>query len=129
MEKRVINPWTWQQERSYHQAVEVKNVTGTLYVSGQTAINEEGISSKADMKAQLELSIKNLEKVIAEAGYECKNIVRLTIYTTSSEALLPQFYLLQNWVNKHQIEQALTVLEVVSLFETLTVELEAIVVK
>lgn len=129
MEKRVINPWTWQQERSYQQAVEVKNVTGTLYVSGQTAINEEGISSNADMKTQLELAIKNLEKVIAEAGYECKNIVRLTIYTTSTEALLPQFHLLQNWVNKHQIEQALTVLEVVSLFETLTVELEATVVK
>lgn len=129
MEKRVINPWTWQQDRSYHQAVEVKNVTGTLYVSGQTAINEEGISSNADMKTQLEMAIKNLEKVIGEAGYVCKNIVRLTIYTTSTEAFLPQFHLLQNWVNKHQIEHALTVLEVVSLFETLTVELEATAVK
>jgi len=47
MEKRVINPWTWQNERSYNQAVEVKNVTGTLYVSGQTAINDKGESSNS----------------------------------------------------------------------------------
>lgn len=57
MEKRTINPWTWQKGRSYHQAVEVKNTEGTLYVSGQTAIDDEGVSSNADMKTQLELAI------------------------------------------------------------------------
>lgn len=85
MEKRVINPWKWQDARSYVQAVEVKNVTGTLYVSGQTAIDPDGKSSDADMKTQLILAIENLEKVIDEAGYEPKNIVRLNIYTTSSQ--------------------------------------------
>jgi 2-iminobutanoate/2-iminopropanoate deaminase len=129
MEKRVINPWAWQNERSYNQAVEVKNVTGTLYVSGQTAINDKGESSTADMKTQLELAIKNLEQVISEAGYDCKNIVRLNIYTTSTKGLWPHFNILQSWVKKHGMEQALTLLEVVSLFETLTVELEATVVK
>ncbi|MDR7127920.1 enamine deaminase RidA (YjgF/YER057c/UK114 family) [Algoriphagus sp. 4150] len=129
MEKKVINPWKWQDARSYVQAVEVKNVEGTLYVSGQTAINDEGISSTADMKTQLELAIKNLERVINEAGYECKNIVRLNIYTTSTEELWPHFNILQEWVAKHDMKQALTFLEVVSLFETLSVELEATVVK
>src|SRR5690606_17238500 len=129
MEKRTINPWTWQKDRSYHQAVEVKNVESTLYVSGQTAIDDKGVSSNADMKIQLELAIKNLERVVTEAGYDCKNIVRLNIYTTSTEALWPHFNILQDWVEKHGMEQALTLLEVVSLFETLTVELEATVVK
>jgi len=129
MEKRTINPWTWQKDRSYHQAVEVKNVESTLYVSGQTAIDDNGVSSDADMKSQLELAIKNLERVVTEAGYDCKNIVRLNIYTTSTEALWPHFNILQDWVAKHGMEQALTLLEVVSLFETLTVELEATVVK
>jgi len=129
MEKQVHNPWSWQKERSYHQAVEVKNVTGTLYVSGQTAIDEHGISSTADMKTQLELTLRNLEKVITTAGYECKNIIRITMFTTSTEALLPHFQTFQNWVTTHGMEQALTVIEVASLFETLTVELEATVVK
>jgi 2-iminobutanoate/2-iminopropanoate deaminase len=129
MEKRVINPWTWQNERSYNQAVEVKNVTGTLYVSGQTAIDDEGISSNADMKTQLALAIRNLERVITEADYDCKNIVRLNIYTTSTEELWPHFNILQKWLENNNVKQALTLLEVVSLFETLTVELEATVVK
>lgn len=129
MEKRIINPWKWQDERSYNQAVEVKNAAGTLYVSGQTAIDDDGNSSNADMKTQLELAIKNLEKVIRSAGYECKNIVRLNIYTTATSELWPHFDILQNWIAEHQIKQALTLLEVVSLFETLKVELEATVVK
>ena len=37
MEKRIINPWQWQDQRSYVQAVEVKQAAGTLYCSGQAA--------------------------------------------------------------------------------------------
>ena len=129
MEKRVINPWQWQDDRSYVQAVEVKQAEGTLYVSGQTAISADGQSSNADMKTQLILAIENLEQVISEAGYECKNIVRLNIYTTSTTALWPHFKVFQDWVAKHDMKQALTMLEVKSLFETLKVELEATVVK
>lgn len=129
MEKNVINPWKWQDERSYVQAVEVKNAEGTLYCSGQAAISAEGVSSTADMKTQLIQALQNLEQVIGEAGYECENIVRLNIYTTSTEELWPHFDILQNWVAKHNIKQALTFMEVASLFETLKVELEATAVK
>lgn len=129
MEKRIINPWKWQDERSYVQAVEVKNVTGTLYVSGQAAVHADGKSSGADMKTQLLLAIQNLDQVIREAGYECKNIVRLTIYTTSSTELWKHFPVLQDWIAKHGIKQATTLMEVKSLFETLAIELEATVVK
>lgn len=129
MEKRVINPWNWQNERSYVQAVEVKNVTSTLYVSGQTAISADGTSSNADMKTQLTLAIKNLEQVITQANFECSGIVRLNIYTTNTVELWPNFSILQEWIAKHGIQQATTLMEVKSLFETLTVELEATVVK
>jgi enamine deaminase RidA (YjgF/YER057c/UK114 family) len=129
MEKRIINPWQWQDERSYVQAVEVTNVSGTLYVSGQAAVLPDGQSSTADIKTQLLQAIQNLEQVITEAGYEPRNIVRLTIYTTSTAELWPHFPILQEWIAKHGIKQALTFLEVKSLFEKLTVELEATVVK
>jgi 2-iminobutanoate/2-iminopropanoate deaminase len=129
MEKKIINPWNWQDERSYVQAVEVKNVQSTLYVSGQTAINDDGISSDEDMKTQLTKAIANLEKVINQAGFECEGIVRLNIYTTATSELWPHFGILQDWIKKHNIKQSLTMLEVTSLFETLKVELEATVVK
>ena len=129
MEKKVINPWQWQDKRSYVQAVEVKQPEGILYLSGQTAINADGQASTGDMKSQLIQTIQNLEQVISEAGYECKNIVRLNIYTTSSAELFACFDIFQEWVAKHGIKQTTTLLEVKTLFETLKVELEATVVK
>lgn len=129
MEKRVINPWKWQDARNYAQAVEVTNVQGTLYVSGQTAIDDNGISSNADMRSQLLQTLENLEKVISDADYELKNIVRLNIYTTDSASLFENFDVFQNWIQKNEVKQSSTVLEVKSLFETLKVELEATVVK
>lgn len=129
MERRIINPWEWQNERSYVQAVEVVKPEATLYISGQTAIDAAGISSTGDMRSQLTDTIINLEKVIDEAGYACKNIVRLNIYTTSSDEFFASFDIFQDWVNKHGIKQTSTVLEVKSLFETLKVELEVTVVR
>lgn len=129
MEKKIINPWTWQDARSYVQAVEVKHVESTLYVSGQTAIDEHGISSDENMRTQLQKTLENLEKVIREADFELKNIVRLNIYTTDAVALFENFDLFQEWINRNQIKQTSTVLEVQQLFESLKVELEATVVK
>ena len=129
MEKRAINPWQWQQQRSYAQAVEVQHVTGTLYCAGQAAIDADGRSSTADMKTQLQLAQQNLEQVISAAGYACEHIVRLTIYTTSTAELFECFEVFQEWVTQHNIQTAATLLEVKCWFETLKVVLEATVVK
>jgi enamine deaminase RidA (YjgF/YER057c/UK114 family) len=130
MEKRAFSPWEWQNDRSYVQAVEVKNAQSTLYVSGQAAVHSDGKSSNADMRKQLGLAIQNLEKVIDGAGYDPKNIVRLTVYTTSSEGFIKNcFDLYKDFVAKHGMKQTTTLLQVAALFETLNVELEATVVK
>jgi 2-iminobutanoate/2-iminopropanoate deaminase len=129
MEKRVINPWKWQDGRHYVQAVEVKQVESTLYCAGQAAIHADGTSSSADMETQLQMAIQNLERVITEAGFECRNIVRLNVYTTSHEEFLPSFETFGAWIASHEIRQAATFLEVKTLFETLKIELEATVVK
>lgn len=129
MEKRIINPWKWQDARNYAQAVEVKNVQSTLYVSGQTAIDDNGISSDADMRTQLIKTLENLEKVIHQADFELKNIVRLNVYTTAHSELFENFDVLQNWIAENGIQQPTTVVEVKTLFENLKVELESTVVK
>lgn len=129
MEKRIINPWQWQDQRSYVQAVEIKQAAATLYCSGQAAVDATGRSSTADMRSQLIEALQNLEQVITESGYECQGIVRLNIYSTSTAELFTCFDVFQDWIAKHGIKQASTVLEVKGLFETLNVELEATVVK
>lgn len=73
MEKRTIDPWVWGEQTNSAQAVEVKNVEGTLYCSGQVAMDENGVPSSSDMRSQLIQTIQNLEKLINESGYDCKN--------------------------------------------------------
>ena len=130
MEKRTVDPWKWGEQTNSAQAVEVKQPTGTLYCSGQVAIDANGVPSNADMRSQLVQTIQNLEQLISESGYECKNIVRLNVYTTSTtEFFTSSADVYQNFLAKHGIKQATTLLEVKGLFATLTVELEATVVK
>ncbi|GAL87774.1 endoribonuclease L-PSP [Sporocytophaga myxococcoides] len=130
MEKRTIDPWVWGEQTNSAQAVEVKNVSGTLYCSGQVAIDSNGIPSNADMRSQLIQTIQNLETLISESGYEVKNIVRLNVYTTSVQEFFSTCMdVYVPFIHKHGIKQATTLLEVKGLFASLTVELEATVVK
>lgn len=125
MQKKLINPWKWQENRNYEQAIETIAPQKTLYISGQAAIDENGISSNDEMNQQLITSIKNLEKILHEANYPLNSIVKLTVYTVSLEELYPYFHLIQDWIKNNQIKTALTVLEVKGLFETLKIELDA----
>ena len=130
MEKRTINPWTWQDKMGYVQAVEVKQTEGTLYCAGQAAVHADGTSSSAAMKIQMKLALQNLEEVISKAGYETKNIVRLNMLTTSTDELLATcFEDFTQWVQKNNVKAAVTAFEVSKLFETLNIEFEATVVK
>ncbi len=130
MKKTTFDPWAWGERTNSAQAVEVKQVEGTLYCSGQVAIDANGVPSAADMRSQLMQTIQNLEELITESGYDCKNIVRLNVYTTSvSDFFAGCSDVYQSFISRHGIKQATTLLEVKGLFATLTVELEATAVK
>ena len=130
MEKRTVDPWKWGEFTNSVQAVDIKQPDSTLYCSGQVAIDAEGQPSTADMRTQLIQTIQNLEQLIGEAGYECRGIVRLNVFTTSTlEFFTTCSDVYQQWIVKHGIRQATSLIEVKGLFATLTVELEATVVK
>lgn len=130
MEKQTFDPWAWGKNTNSVQAVEVRNVTGTLYCSGQVAIDTNGVPSDAAMRSQLIQSISNMEQLIDESGYECGNIVRLNVYTTSTQDFFSTCMdVYVPFIQKHGIQQTTTLLEVKGLFATLTVELEATVVR
>lgn len=130
MEKQTFDPWAWGKNTNSVQAVEVKNVSGTLYCSGQAAVDADGVPSNAAMRSQLIQTIANVEQLIAASGYECANIVRLNVYTTSTQDFFTTCMdVYVPFIQKHGIQQATTLLEVKGLFATLTVELEATVVR
>lgn len=130
MEKQTFDPWAWGKNTNSVQSVEVKNVTGTLYCSGQVAIDANGIPGDGDMRSQLIQTIANLEQLISESGYACKNIVRLNVYTTSTQEFFATCMdVFVPFIQKNNIRQATSLLGVKELFATLTIELEATVVK
>jgi 2-iminobutanoate/2-iminopropanoate deaminase len=129
MEKNIINPWKWQDNFGYAQAVEVKNNNGTLYCSGQAAMNADGAPVGGSMQEQIELSLANVEKVITEAGYSLKNIVRLNLYTTNIGEFFDAYGALAGWMAQNKIQPSSTLVEVSALaFPELKVEIEATVV-
>ena len=130
MQKTSFDPWAWGKNTNSVPAVEVKLPTGTLYCSGQVAIDANGVPGNADMRSQLIQTIANLEHLISESGYECSGIVRLNVYTTSTHEFFTNCMdVYVPFIQKYGIQQATSLLEVKGLFANLTVELEATVVK
>ena len=83
MQRRVINPWTWQEKFRFDQGHEVSGAERTLYLSGQVPFDGDGeLVSVGNMAGQIDQCIANIETVLAEAEMTVENIVRLHIYTT-----------------------------------------------
>ncbi|WP_127795270.1 RidA family protein [Agromyces sp. LHK192] len=92
MARTAINPVTWSAELGFNQGELVTAASRTLYISGQTAMNVDGDPQhEGDMAAQLALAVDNLEAVLVAAGMSLANLVRLNVYTTDVDALLPHY--------------------------------------
>jgi enamine deaminase RidA (YjgF/YER057c/UK114 family) len=89
VERRAINPWSWQDQFGFVQANEVSGIQRVLICSGQTAVDSDGVPQHpGDMRAQVALVLDNLEAVLRQAGLDWSNVVRLNYYTTDVDAFL-----------------------------------------
>ena len=89
MERRIINPWTWQDKFGFVQANEIGGASRVLVVSGQTSVDPEGRPLHAgDMAAQASQALDNLETVLRQAGYGFADLVRVTYYTTDVDRFI-----------------------------------------
>jgi enamine deaminase RidA (YjgF/YER057c/UK114 family) len=122
--RTAINPWPWSTALGYNQG---ELVSGTLYVSGQTAMSPAGEPQHPDdMDAQLRLSLDNLEAVLAEAGLSLANLVRLNVFTTDVDRLMRHYGTLAGRLSAAGAAPASTLLGVTRLaLPPLLVELEA----
>lgn len=122
------SPWQWQDHLGFSQAVEIKNTQGMLYCSGQAAMDADGRPLGGDMSYQIVQTLKNIETVIAKAGYNPEGIVRLNFYTTSIPDFFEAYDIVKIWMKQYGIAPSSTLLEVSALaFPGLSVEIEATV--
>jgi enamine deaminase RidA (YjgF/YER057c/UK114 family) len=127
MDKRAINPWKWQDQYGFSQAIEVKSGGRVLYCAGQTSTNAEGALMHAgDMKGQITLALDNLEVVLEKAGMNLSNVVRLDYFTSNVDLLLENYGVLAGRLAKAGCQPASTLLGVARLaFPDMLIEIEA----
>jgi enamine deaminase RidA (YjgF/YER057c/UK114 family) len=86
---RPVNPWKWQDDFGFSQAVEVRGDQRVLYCAGQASVDAVGKPMHVgNMGAQLNQAIDNLEIVLKQAGLTLANVVRLNYYTTDVPAFM-----------------------------------------
>src|SRR3954470_4681013 len=88
MERTAINPVSWSTELGFDQAELVEGHQRLLVCSAQDAMDADGTPQHpGDLRAQLELSLDNLEAVLAAAHMTLANVIRLNMYTTDIDEL------------------------------------------
>jgi enamine deaminase RidA (YjgF/YER057c/UK114 family) len=130
MTRRIINPWTWQDNYGFVQANEVSNAKQMLFTAGIVSVDEEGnLLHAGDMEKQIIQIMDNLETILDQSDLQTSNIVRLTYYTTDISGFSNNNRALIDRLGKWNCNPATTLLGVKSLFHPdYLVEIEAIAV-
>jgi enamine deaminase RidA (YjgF/YER057c/UK114 family) len=127
MERRIVNPWTWQNQMGYVQANDVSGAQRTIFLSGQGSVDAEGAPvHPGDMEAQLNQTLDNLETVLREAGAGLSDVVRLNIYTTDVDGFFEAYGVAAGRLAQAGCRPASTLLGVTRLaYPEMLVEIEA----
>jgi enamine deaminase RidA (YjgF/YER057c/UK114 family) len=131
MQRKVINPWTWQDQYGFAQALEVSEAQRVLYCAGQTSVGDDGAPVYAgDMRAQLGQALDNLEAVLRQAGFALGDVVRLNFYTTDMDQLFEAYKFAAARLAAARCRPSMTWLGVSRLaFPELMIEIEATAVR
>ena len=74
------NPEGMTQPTGYHHLVKAGNL---LFIAGQVALDGEGnVVGEEDMVAQVRQVLENMKTVLASAGADFSNVVKINIFTT-----------------------------------------------
>ena len=131
MERKVINPWKWQDQYGFVQANEVTGAQRVLYCSGQVSVDAEGAPlHPGDMRAQITQALTNVDSVLSAAGFKMSDVVRLNFYTTDVDRILEVWPLIRDRLAQAGCRQASTLLGVARLYHPeILVEIEATAVR
>lgn len=131
MEQRRVNPWTWQTQFGFSQAIDINGAARVLWCAGQASIDADGRPVHAgNMAAQVTKALDNLETVLKAAGLGLTNVVRLNYYTTDVEGLFASFGTIAGRLSAAGCQPASTLVGVNRLaFPELLVEIEATAVQ
>jgi len=131
MEHRKVNPWDWQNQFAFSQAIEVAGGSRVLYCAGQTSVDEHGSPLHVgDMRKQVERAFQNLETVLKASGFALSDVTRLNYYTTDVDKFFEAHDVVKNRLSQAGCQPSGTLLGIARLaFPGLMIEIEATAVK
>lgn len=87
-----INPTAWSAAFGFDQAQLRPAPAQLLTASGQGPVDETGaLLHEDDPAAQVALAVENVEAVLAAAGMDLTDVLRLTVYAADVDAVLAHF--------------------------------------
>ena len=131
MEQRKVNPWDWQNQFAFSQAIEVTGGSRVLYCAGQTSVDEDGRPLHVgDMRKQVDMAFQNLETVLKAAGFTLADVIRLNYYTTDVDKFFESHDIIKRRLSGAGCQPSGTLLGVARLaFPGLLIEMEATAMK
>ena len=126
-ETKAVNPWKWQDQFGFSQAIDVRGADRVVYCAGQTSVDADGTPiNVGDMAAQVNQALNNLETVLGHAGLTLANVVRLNYYTRNVAAFVQASSAFGPRLQAAGCQPASTLLGVAELFHPdILVEIEA----
>lgn len=83
MEKRQVNPWTWQDKLGFSQAWRLDGPQAIVLMAGQSAVAADGtLVGEGDLEAQVRQIFTNLRIVLEASGASLDSIYKLVVYLT-----------------------------------------------
>ena len=81
MQRTTINPWTWQDQWGFSQALKVDGGESVIFLAGQTGVDDDGeFIHDGDFAGEVRLMFDNMRRVLEEAGATLDDVVRLTVF-------------------------------------------------
>lgn len=86
MEITHLNPDALFTNPAFSQGVLVRNASTTLYVGGQNGTDASGAIVEGGLRGQTEQALRNVLAVLAEAGADQTNVVRMAVYLVDGQS-------------------------------------------
>ncbi len=87
-----VDPWTWQEQLGYSQAVIVTAPHQIVELAGQGPVDADGaLVGEGDLAAQINQAMDNVEEVLRATGMTLADVVRLTVFTTDVDAFFAAY--------------------------------------
>jgi enamine deaminase RidA (YjgF/YER057c/UK114 family) len=129
MQKRQINPWTWQERFGFAQGWRVDGPQSIVFVAGQVAVSPDGeVVAAGDIEEQTRLAFQNMGSVLQEAGASFEDLVKVNFYLTDMTKLREAARVRDEFVNTAEPPASTAVGVAALALPGLMIEVEAIAV-